>query len=135
MTPAEELAAAADKLDALIAGAAPDWRVVDDNTLALPMIEMPAMIGLAKTSRTYTVAGPNDATTLYIAAMNPLVGADLFALLREFAGHVERRWRDFHEMWNTEQRVRMIGDHAPGLHAMLRIARLINRAGETGGES
>lgn len=134
MTPAEELAAAADKLDALIAGAAPDWRVVDDNTLALPVIEMPAMIGLAKTSRTYTVAGPNDATTLYIAAMNPLVGRALVEMLRRFelacmdpSYQVLERWRS-PEMQRIEKRI-------PGLLAALDLARLINGDGEKGGVS
>lgn len=83
MTPAEELAAAADKLDALLAKTAPDWRLDNDNHLGLYVVEMPAMIGATKTSNTYAVSGPNDATTQYIAAMNPPVGEALAELLRE----------------------------------------------------
>lgn len=130
MTPAEELAAAADKLDALLAETAPDWRLTDDNHLALAMIEMPHMIGSTQTSSKFTLSGPNDRTTQYIAAMNPLVGKALAANLRSYQVAVERHWRVFHEMWKTEQRIRMMDDQMPGLVQALDLARLIN-----GGES
>jgi len=91
MTPAEELAQAADKLDALAAGAAPDWQLSDSNHLALPMIEMPYMVGPLKGQPGYTLSGPNDATTLYIAAMNPLVGKALAASFRSAAALYELR--------------------------------------------
>lgn len=124
MTPAEELAAAADKLDALASAATPGpWFVPGIGEFGWAVIAEDG-------GRDFGVEtddspqGESDAE--WIAAMNPLAGADQAALLREFAVHVERRWRDFHDMWNTEQRIRMIGDHAPGLHAALRIARRIN---------
>lgn len=85
MTPAEELTAAADKLDALVAEAAPDWQLSESNHLALPLIEMPYMNGMLKGQPGYTLSGPNDATTFYIAAMNPLVGKALADLLRAHA--------------------------------------------------
>lgn len=126
MTPAEELAAAADKLEALIVKVpAGPWVAEDVGSGDADVLTYQVL----PTSRTAWAAIVGDVKTdhaAYIAAMNPLVGADLVVLLREFAAHVERRWRDFHEMWNSEQRIRMIGDHAPGLHAVLRIARQIN---------
>lgn len=118
VTPAEELITAAFKLDALLAGAAPDWRVTDDNHLALPVIEMPAMVGLATTSRTYAISGPNDATTLYIAAMNPLVGKVLAEMLRFRATTLG----GLPELTQIEVCKR---PHGNSLH-LLEIARLIN---------
>lgn len=131
MTPADELVAAADKLDALVA-----------QTTDGPWVTTREIDGYRADRWTVVKAGGKrvvtvdqtrvhwdsaaEANVAYIAAMNPLVGKDHASLLREFAVHVERRWRDFHEMWNTEQRIRMIADHAPGLHAALRIARRIN---------
>lgn len=138
MTPAEELAAAADRLDALAANAtAGPWSVslrgggqtvgIEAGEQGYDEVVVPGEVRCGS----YCYGGTSvidaaDADWRYIAAMNPLVGADQAALLREFAAHVEQRWRDFHKMWNTEQRIRMIGDHAPGLHAALRIARSIN---------
>lgn len=127
MTPAEVLAAAADKLDALITEAAPDWQLSESNHLALPLIEMPYMNGMLKGQPGYTVSGPNDATTFYIAAMNPLVGSLLAQVLRRFADACERDSRPTHDQWSRPQRV---DDRIPGLTAALDLARLI-----VGGES
>lgn len=125
MTPTEVLAAAADKLDALIAEAAPDWHLSESNHLALSLIEMPYMNGMLKGQPGYTVSGPNDATTQYIAAMNPLVGKALAGMLRTFGSEYVRETRHFHEMWNEDARVRMIGDRFPGFTEALSLARLI----------
>lgn len=69
MTPAEELTAAADRLDALLAGTTGAWEfgiVVDGGGTGHPV-----------------VAAEGDAA--YIAAMNPGVGRALVALLRGMA--------------------------------------------------
>jgi len=93
LSPAEVLAAAADKLDALLAETAPDWRLSESNHLALPLIEMPYMNGMLKGQPGYTLSDPNDATTFYIAAMNPLVGNALAKLLRQEAEAMARSAR------------------------------------------
>lgn len=106
MTPAEVLAAAADKLDALASGATPELRLDDVES------------GLF----------PEDIS--YIEAMNPLVGKALAGMLRTFGSEYVRETRHFHAMWNEAQRERMIGDKFPGFTEALALARLI-----IGGES
>jgi len=125
MTPAEELAAAADKLDALLAETAPDWRLTDDNHLALSMIEMANMIGSTQTSSTFTLSGPNDRTTQYIAAMNPLVGKALADLLHRFELACLDPANQVRESWRAPER-QGIENRIPGLMAALDLARLIN---------
>jgi hypothetical protein len=107
MTPAEELAAAADKLDALASGATQGPQFADEVMLA-------------------SIRGTHEEDAAYIAAMNPLVGKALAVLLRAFAGAVAREYLVFHEMWNDEQRLRSMATHMDGLHEALDLARLIN---------
>jgi hypothetical protein len=87
LTPAEVLAAAAEKLDSLVGKAAPDWRIDADNFLAMPLIETPFMIGPFKDDpeRRFGLVGPNDATTVYLWTMRPEVGEALAAWLRHGA--------------------------------------------------
>lgn len=88
MTPAERLLAAADQLDKLASGAISDWKVDDDNHLALVSITTPS--ATFPFSR-YSFTGPNDATTHYIATMHPEVGKALAAWLRAEGSWLERR--------------------------------------------
>lgn len=75
MTPAEELTAAADKLDGLIAGASDGPWATDGSEVWIDTPEPRHAFFL----RGWT------ADAAYIAAMNPLVGKALAAWLREMA--------------------------------------------------
>lgn len=91
MTPAERLLAAADLLDKRAGDAARPWKLTDDNHLALQMIEMPYKVGpRVGTAQRFNLAGPDDATTAYIATMHPEVGKALAAWLRRTAQTVDR---------------------------------------------
>lgn len=82
MTPAEELTAAADKLDALVADATDGpWRELLMGSEGSKVV---AGGNTVSTARHIALArGSADAT--YIAAMNPLVGKTLLEMLREEA--------------------------------------------------
>lgn len=124
MTPAEVLAAAADKLDALASGASDGpWR---DLLMGSEGSKVLAGGNTVSTARHIALArGSGDAT--YIAAMNPLVGRLLAQVLRRFTDACERDSRPTHDQWSRPQRV---DDRIPGLTAALDLARLI-----IGGES
>lgn len=129
MTPAEELTTAADKLDALAAAASHGpWIEAGVGEFGWSVIggDFPLTSGFGIETEDND-QGKADAA--YVAAMNPLIGKALADMLRRFAEAVERKWRVFHEMWKTEQRVRMCADEMPGLHEALAIARLINGSG------
>lgn len=92
MTPAEVLAAAADRLDALIAGASDGpWQVEglketpvsDETTWYLEGIER--WRGMTNSVH----LGEDEGTARYIAAMNPLVGKALAEVLRNAAKNAE----------------------------------------------
>jgi hypothetical protein len=87
VTPAQLLAAAADRLDKLTAEAVQDWKVDDDNHLGLLMIKTPYTIGPLSNQpdSRFGFAGPDDATTVYIAAMDPRVGKALAEVFRVWA--------------------------------------------------
>lgn len=111
MTPADELAAAADKLDALIAAA------TDGDWSALAMLgaetgsDVLAVSNDAPAGWSSVAHGISDADAAYIAAMNPLVGKALAEWLRAIAAwpkHITGTDREFG----------------------LRIARLINGGAE-----
>lgn len=96
MMPAEELAAAADKLDALTAEATPDMGAFDD-------IE--------------DVLFPEDLA--YIQAMNPLVGKALAELMRSTAGAIATKGEVFQKVT-----LGLIPGTSP--NPLVEIARLIN---------
>lgn len=108
MTPAEELAAAADKLDALVVGATEGpWRELLMGSEGSKVL---AGGNTVSTARHVALArGPADAA--YIAAMNPLVGKALAEMLRTEAAEAAI-YRSHH--------LEFIFRHA------LRFARLIN---------
>lgn len=113
MTPAEELTAAADKLDALVAGASDGPWAVDSH---LDMLDPPRTWHLEGIERwrglTNNVQlGEDEGTARYIAAMNPLVGKAMVEMLREEAAEA-RLYRG--------RRPDHLSRHA------LRFARLIN---------
>jgi hypothetical protein len=85
--PAERLLAAADLLDKRAGEATEDWQLDDDNHLALLAITTPYSIGAKwrPSGARYSFTGPDDATTAYIATMNPEVGKAIAAWLRSEA--------------------------------------------------
>jgi hypothetical protein len=150
VTPAEVLAAAADKLDALVEDASDGpWTAEASSCITrLPGGVAHEFVSWAVFSPepdeedpTTMVAGPErdprdqklwggiwkaeDAA--YIAAMNPLVGKALADVLRRFGNACERDMSSTHDLWSRPSRV---DDRIPGLTAALDLARLI-----IGGES
>lgn len=119
MTPAEELAAAADKLTDRLKHTTPGpWEVYGDGDRRLSIV--------GGKDREYGVVedyelNPDDAH--YLAAMNPLVGEALAVMLRRLSEACERDARPAHDRWSRPQRV---DDRIPGLTAALDLARLIN---------
>lgn len=121
MTPADVLAAAADKLDARLKHTTPGpWEVFGDGDRRLTIV--------GGADREYGVVedyelNPDDAH--YLAVMNPIAGKALVPVLRAFSEAYVRETRHFHEMWNEAARERMIGDKFPGFTETLALARLI----------
>lgn len=119
MTPAEELAAAADKLDARLKHTTPGpWEVYGDADRLFTIV--------GGEGREYGVVedyelNPDDAH--YLAAMNPLVGEALAVVLRRLSEACERDATPTRDLWTRPQRV---DDRIPGLTAALDLARLIN---------
>lgn len=134
MTPAEELAAAADKLDALIAAGlttAP-WEVrfqcpegTHHHDWDEVWLASPEGATVAALNERYTLA-PNDAA--YIAALNPLVGKELAALMRVSAQALLTV--------DADDQHDVVADK-PGYvpHPLLTIARLINSTNDQGAEA
>lgn len=132
MTPAEVLAAAADKLDALTSGASDGpWEVCSHTDMLNPGGPSWFLDGIERwRGLTNNVQlGEDEGTARYIAAMNPLVGSLLAQVLRRFADACERDSRPTHDRWSRPQRV---DDRIPGLTAALDLAYLII-GGETDG--
>ena len=128
MTPGELLAAAADRLDALVANASDGpWEVGSHYDMLYPDRPSWFLDGVERwRGMTNNVnVGEDEGTARYIAAMNPLVGKALATMLRTFANEYVRETRHFHEMWNEAARVRMIGDRFPGFAQALELARII----------
>ena len=103
MTPAEVLAAAADKLDALVAEATEGpWTAhygSDLHTDAAAWIGAPGRAttdGVFVATTANAVEGLGDAA--YIAAMNPLIGKALADYLRGAAHRLSSRPLDFQEV-------------------------------------
>lgn len=140
-TPAEELLAAADKLDRLVAEATPGpWtgRVFDDawhqyaDVIGKQEVEQ---YSGSYTVTTALVAGgasevaapgwlfPGNAS--YIAAMNPFVGQALVDLLRRLATACGRDVRP--PTWSLDSQ--RVDDRIPGLTVALDLARLLNGTG------
>jgi hypothetical protein len=149
MTPAEELAAAADKLDALVRAAtagpwtaeaassihpAPGGKAYEFTTWLVispvPDDENPqtAVVAAERNARDGSLTGGcyNEDDAAYIAAMNPLVGKAIAGMLRTFGTAYARETRPFHKMWNEAARERMIGDRMDGFTQAVALARLIN---------
>lgn len=87
MTPEQRLLTAAGLLEKRAEGASQPWKLVDDNFLAMPWIQMPYTIGLKAGSTTefYEMCGADDKTTNYIALMHPEVGKAIAMWLRREA--------------------------------------------------
>lgn len=117
MTPAEELRAAADRLDKLAGGATQGpWRT---DEIGNPFCSAIVVAGRpSKRARVELAETLHDADAAYIAAMNPLVGK---ALVKAFRDEAEESAR--------YARAALRDDGHP---ALLALARLIN-GGETDG--
>lgn len=130
MTPAQELAAAADKLDALASDASGGPWVVErcedflekQVSWSLPGIER--WRGLSNDVQ----FGEDEATARYVAAMNPLVGQALAEMLRRFEYACESDSHRIYEMWRSPE-LQRVESRIPGLLAALDLARLINGTG------
>lgn len=127
MTPAERLLAAADLLDKRAGEAtAGPWVEAGIGEYGWSVISQADPRSNFGVETEDSEQGKADAA--YIATVHPEVGKQQAAMLRSFAYAVDREWRTFHEMWNTEARVRMLNDRMPGLNAALAIADLMLEA-------
>jgi hypothetical protein len=122
-TPAAELSAAADLLDALAAAAMPGpWRYNPRKQWHVPE-DLPRrrngeeFVGAGPLDATVCVAatGPADepqsmADARYIAAMNPTVGRAIAAWLRDTAGIAERMWEQHGADYGDDEATSLVAD-------------------------